>query len=929
MTGLQNTEIQPNLQKPHRKQPVWFLLLSFLFPMLFLSAGFAMQHVYPLGDRQILVVDFWHQYYPFLRLLHEKLQHGGSLLYTWSSGLGSDFVSMAAYYAASPLNLLTVLVPDAWLREAVTVLLLLKVGCAGLFFALFLKGTFHRNDFSLCVFSVCYALCSYMLGYYWNIIWLDTVALLPLVILGLVRLVRDGKCRLYGIALGLSLFSNFYIGLFTCIFVCLVFPCLCVLFLRPRQVPGRILAMGVYSLLGGMLAACVLLPAYFALQLTYSVRNVFPSHVEFYENWRVLLSNLLSFHAPTAKDGLPNLVCGLLSLVMLGPFLRSLRIRIREKVMAVLLLGFLLISCNCNVLNYLWHGMHFPNMLPFRFSFLFSFVLLTVGYRGFWLLLEEQLRGWDVLAALAVSVAFFGLSYGVQENHAVFYSAAVMLLYVFLLALYLGKIFGKRLFYFGLSIVMVFELFENVRMGTELVSTSDHATYPAGNGAVQQLLDEAAQQDSTLFYRTEMNTWYSLNDPALYGYAGLSQFSSMANVQVSKWMRALGLPASEAGNRYYYAGGTPVTNMFTGIRYQIFRSGTAADVRSWELLSTEGGSSLYRNTYDLPLGFWTEAALLDYNCLPDANPFENQNTLFRLATGVETPLFTAVRPSVCDSDGAEITYSGNSLFSYTLDAGAETHSIQLTYTVPEGASLYGYLSAANASSFSVLRDGERMADYGASKQPYLFPMGDFAAGETAALSVALQSESLSGMVRCDMYVLNRQALEKGYARLQSGAVTLTQFRDTTVTGTMTAAADGLCYFSIPYEDGWKAEVDGNAVEIQPVGDAMIAVSVTKGSHTITLTYCPKGWKLGCSLTVGGIGILLCLFLLERRRKRPFLSPAEAQRKKQPKRMTSEEIYEKSQSNDGISGNAVSRISASAQCSDSAADRGGSPFSAAQ
>ena len=165
--------------------------------MLFLAVGLVLQNVHPFGDQQILVVDFWHQYYPFLRLLHEKLQHGGSLLYTWDSGLGSNFVSIFAYYAASPLNLLTALVPETFLRDAVTLVLLLKVGFAGLFFACFLRGTFRRNDFSLCIFSVMYALCSYILGYYWNIIWLDTVALLPLVVLGLVYLVRDGKCRLY------------------------------------------------------------------------------------------------------------------------------------------------------------------------------------------------------------------------------------------------------------------------------------------------------------------------------------------------------------------------------------------------------------------------------------------------------------------------------------------------------------------------------------------------------------------------------------------------------------------------------------------------------------------------------------------------------------------------------------------------------------
>ena len=243
--------IRDDLKKracPQRKiEPKRFLVLSFLLPVLFMGIGLILQSVHPFGDRQIMVTDFWHQYYPFLRLLHEKLQNGGSLLYTWDSGLGSNFIAMMAYYTASPLNLLTVLVPDQWLREAVTVILLFKIGFAGFFFALFLKGTFRRNDFSICLFSLMYALCSYILGYYWNIIWLDTVALLPLVILGLVYLMRDGKCRLYIAALGLSLVTNYYIGMFTCIFSVIAFLCLLAFYVPPRQIPGRIGAMAISS----------------------------------------------------------------------------------------------------------------------------------------------------------------------------------------------------------------------------------------------------------------------------------------------------------------------------------------------------------------------------------------------------------------------------------------------------------------------------------------------------------------------------------------------------------------------------------------------------------------------------------------------------------------------------------------------------------
>ena len=68
-------------------------------------------------------------------------------LYTWDSGMGTNFLSIFAYYAASPLNLLTVLVPESILREAVTVVLLLKIGCAGLFLRCFSVEHFAEMTF--------------------------------------------------------------------------------------------------------------------------------------------------------------------------------------------------------------------------------------------------------------------------------------------------------------------------------------------------------------------------------------------------------------------------------------------------------------------------------------------------------------------------------------------------------------------------------------------------------------------------------------------------------------------------------------------------------------------------------------------------------------------------------------------------------------
>ena len=115
------------------------VLAAFFLPVLLTVAAMAVTGIYPFGENQIAVIDMYHQYVPFLSELQYKIQHGGSLFYTWDGAGGSNFWNLLAYYGGSPLNLLLALFPERFIMEAVTVILLIKIGLAGSFMAMYLR----------------------------------------------------------------------------------------------------------------------------------------------------------------------------------------------------------------------------------------------------------------------------------------------------------------------------------------------------------------------------------------------------------------------------------------------------------------------------------------------------------------------------------------------------------------------------------------------------------------------------------------------------------------------------------------------------------------------------------------------------------------------------------------------------------------------
>ncbi|MDE5765097.1 MAG: YfhO family protein [Ruminococcus sp.] len=868
-----------------------YFFLAFIIPFVLVLIAFHKQDIHLLwwvkgadgeagrfeetGSQQMLVIDLWHQYFPFFRVVREKLLTGGSFLYSWQNGLGTNFLSLIAYYAASPLNWISVFFDDDHLREGMTYLTAAKIGLSGVFFSCFLRYTYRRKDISTVVFSVMFALCSYMMGYYWNVMWIDTVALFPLVMLGITAMCREGKWKLYTVTLALSVMANYYIGLFTCIFTVFMFAsCAVIEWQGIKKFFVRIWLIIRSSAIGLGLGAFMLIPAYLALKLTHSADNTFPSEVSWAEKWTDIFANLISYREPTSVEGLPNFACGMLAVTLFGVFLFTAGIKIREKISVVLMLALIAVSCNMNQLNYIWHGFHVTNQIPYRYAFIFSFVLISAAYHAYAVMTERGIKIYQLIFLVAAPAAVFYMVYlSVKDSEDGFsweepaFRSSLIITSAYILSFVSVKLIPvknlkikRTLINIALAVAVVSEMSRSAVIGVGKVGSSDYNSYPTVNTEVQEMLDIVKNRDEK-FSRTEMISTYTLNDSALYGYKGVSQFSSSCNVSVTRLMRRLGIYASEAGNRYYYRNSTPVVNGLTGIDFLISRVGAMKNGTPFlENIASSGSVYLYENKYPLSLGFVMNNDILN---LPDENglnPFEYQNSIMYMATGVQA-VFTPQAVQLVSYDKMTADKKQYGEYNYNSDGSDVECSAEYSFAGTDSGYLYGYVRSDNISTADVTEDDTDVdSSIKVEGYPIVFPMGDGQGGTTKTIKLKFKKDRTAGTYTVMAYALNTQAFEEAYNKLADEQFNITEFADTKITGTVEALNDGVMYFSIPYEKGWTVYVDGEKSETEPVLNAMLGVNIGKGHHDIVLKYSPDGFSEG--LAISGISVILfALFVI--------------------------------------------------------------------
>ena len=799
----------------HILRPGDSLLAAFFVPVLVLVVIFAQRGIFPFGEECFLRTDMYHQYAPFFSEFQYKLTHGGSLLYSWDIGMGVNFSALYAYYLASPMNWLVALCPRQFLIEFMTVLIVIKTGLSGLFFTWYLRKHTGTREFGSCFFGIFYALSGYMAAYSWNIMWLDCILLFPVILFGLERLVKEKKGMVYCIALGLSILSNYYISIMICIFM-VIYAAVLVILYPPKKGKEFAATAGrftLYSLLAGGLAAVVLLPEIYALQATASGNFDFPKTVSSYFSiFDMIARHMGNVQTEIGLDHWPNIYCGVAVLMLLLLYLGNKNIKIKEKAVYFSLLLFFYASFSVNVLNFIWHGFHYPNSLPCRQSFIYIALVLVMCYKAY---LELKNTPWKhIVMAFWGAAAFVILAEKLVDNEeqfhfAVFYAA------ILFLALYTGCIYlyhSRKWCRDGVLLAVLGLVFceSAVNMAVTSIPTTSRTAYVKDNEDTMLLADSIR---SSVFYRIEKGESRTKNDGAWMNFPSASLFSSVASAAMSDFFKSVGCESST--NAYSVKGSTPFIDALFATRYGIYPDQQPADGLK-EQIGRQGSMWFYENKYTLPVGFVMPQDMETNWVLDSGNPANVQNDLSSVL-GVSNLLV----PAEGVSEGKKLTF--------TADASGD---------------YYVYVTNKKVEEVSA-EIGERSLSFDNVDRGYFLELGYLPKGQ----EVIFQSKTDGNpAMQAEIWRFDPEAMEEIYQCLSQSPLELSSWTDTGLAGSINTPEGGTMFTSIPYDKGWKIWVDGTAVSGRPVFDAFLGVDLEPGEHKIRLSYEPQGLKTGAVIT---------------------------------------------------------------------------------
>ena len=857
------------------------MFISFFLTAAVVTAAMAAAGIFPGGPYAALLNDSYDQMAAMQAMLARHIMEKESIFYSTETSLGQNTALLYAFCSYSPSTLLFMLIPDAYTAMAVGIILKLALSSA-MFYA-FISRLQRKDGWLYVFFSLCYGLCGYQFEYMLSTNLLDALYLLPLVMLCLLRALRQKRFTALTIAYTAAFVIQFYSGFLIGLFSAAAF--MGILYLRDGrrfiQINIRLLMRYALSAVtAALMSMCLLFPAILFFLSSTGFNSVMVRGI--IAPWDLLYG--LYFGRPTSLvTDIPFIYCGTATLLLLPLYFLNKDISKRERALMGASVISLALTIYLDPLYYFLHAFNRPDGFSVRYAFLYVFLLVTLAVRaaGKIKLPEKPARvlfysGIHLAAAVALILIHEYFGEAADGKGVVFGLWGNIILFILwgATAVIIGCLDKKRAGAVLAFVILLGELtaqaYFNCREQGRVEYTEHKTLDRAEKSFAMDINKDAGNRGS---YRGFFYDRINDNANALYGYQGIGQFASSNYTELYKLLSKLGDAVN--GIQYTQTGATDATDMIFGIRYRGSMS--------------RGGTEVYERA--LPVGFMASAAIAADQGF-DGNVFENQNRLLSSLCGCRIDAYRRAEAFGYEENNAvyEKTESG-----YSLRRNGEGDYGDLLIGIPaEGADhAYAYFSltegGGEAKEFRLPEDmalGTAMFspdDRKGSGARYECPLGNSVIemsedGELSLLRLAVFDGEDKAFRYAEHYFCYQieEELDRAYGILAPGGWRVKDAGEGFVRADVTAGEEKpLLFMSIPYDKGWNATVDGKRAEILPVAEkAFMALYLTPGEHEIELSYEAPGADEGRLLALAGLVLMLVEVIWDRRkRKDPSTSQA--------------------------------------------------------
>ncbi|MBQ6180467.1 MAG: YfhO family protein [Ruminococcus sp.] len=674
------------------KSNLWFCIPAFIIPFVLTLISYIAFGVYPFGERSVLTLDLSGQYIYYFESLRDSIWGDSSPFYSWSRNLSGGFMGIIGYYLASPFTLIIMLLPRKMIVESMMIMQMVKVGSCGAAFCVYAQRSKHVAPIPSVMFSTMYAMMSYVVIQLIDPMWIDGPIFLPLIILGVEYLIDDGRKINYIIPLAIMFVANFYIGFMVAIFVAIYF--FYYLFFGTNRKFKDIteyfytfVNMGIATIVVLLCSMFMILPVYNALALgkfdfsepDYSYRNLFKP----LELVPCMLPNQyysVNVDEGTRMYGRPEIYSGVMSFVMLPLYFMNRKIKLNRKIGNALLLFIMFMSMYVKPINMLWHGGQDPNWLPYRYSFIVSFIVIAMAadvfskLDGYKLTYKEAGISFGIIALLTALFVSNMPKYNYNQDRYKYVAvwpykdtmehgsdkwdevwlgtvaigmvlAAVYVIYLFAYS-NMKKKSAKTLLTCAVAAVVIFEggynCYDSFRKIFKEVGNSDKSTYTEILSG-KDVVDELEEYDGG-FYRAEKTYSRIVNDNLALGLKGISHSSSVMNARAISFIEAMGYFTQSFESKY--EGSNPVADSLLGIKYVLDDPDRSSSTKMLDSSYIKRFSTTYKKDDDvtanvdiyenpnaLSIGYMVDAGVARLTGVGNDNPFNSLNNILSAMTG--------------------------------------------------------------------------------------------------------------------------------------------------------------------------------------------------------------------------------------------------------------------------------------------------------